>query len=366
MNKKTFRIVLTGGPSSGKTTAMPHIKERLESLGFNVFIVPEAATMMILGGISLLAGDVLSKQHDLLCLQKRLEETFISESWRSDKPSVVLCDRGIMDNKAFMTIEMWNQLVYEAGESTVSLRDKRYDAVIHMVTAAVGAQEFYTLENNAARSESIEEASRLDQKIQDAWVGHSHLRVVGNHVDFKEKIRQVVAIVCNVVGVPEPIERERKFLVSAVNFPFSLSRETVNIEQTYLRSDSGSARIRKRGQHGSFTYTHTVKQKIGSGKNIEKEDMITEDQYVALLNKADPNKETIRKERTCFLWNKQYFELDDFISPRKGLCMLEAEIESDDEEVMLPPFITIEKEVTDDPAYSNAEIANSDIIFPRI
>ena len=31
------------------------------------------------------------------------------------------------------------------------LRDQRYEAVVHLVTAAIGAERFYTLENNKAR-----------------------------------------------------------------------------------------------------------------------------------------------------------------------------------------------------------------------
>ena len=41
----------------------------------------------------------------------------------------------------------------EVGLNTVTLRDKRYDAVLHMVTAANGAEEFYDLESNHARWE---------------------------------------------------------------------------------------------------------------------------------------------------------------------------------------------------------------------
>ena len=33
---------------------------------------------------------------------------------------------------------------------------RRYDLVLHLVTAANGAEKYYTLENNAARSESVE------------------------------------------------------------------------------------------------------------------------------------------------------------------------------------------------------------------
>lgn len=360
MHEEIFRIVLTGGPCGGKTTAMSHISDRLKSLGFDVYVVPEAATMLILGGISLLEGDVLSKQLDLLKLQKTLENTFFQEASRSGKPSVILCDRGSMDNKAFMSSELWQELLDTEKSTLVELRDERYDAVIHLVTAAIGAPDFYTLANNAARSGSLQQAAIQDEKIREAWLGHPHLRVIGNHTNFEEKIRRVIATICNIVGVPEPIERERKFLVSNLKLDeIPVKKESIYIEQTYLlsRNDSARARIRKRGQHGHFTYTYTVKQKLGPGKNIEKEKTITEKGYLDLLIQADPSRQTIKKERTCFLWDHQYFELDHFITPQPGLWLLEAEIETDDEQINLPPFLKIEKEVTDDPSYSNAEIA---------
>ena len=37
------------------------------------------------------------------------------------------------------------------------MREGRYDAVFHLVTAAQGAERFYTLENNQARSETPEQ-----------------------------------------------------------------------------------------------------------------------------------------------------------------------------------------------------------------
>ncbi len=38
----------------------------------------------------------------------------------------------------------------------------RYDVVVHMVTAADGAEKFYTLENNAARYEDVPTAKIVD------------------------------------------------------------------------------------------------------------------------------------------------------------------------------------------------------------
>jgi hypothetical protein len=49
-----------------------------------------------------------------------------------------------------------------------------------MVTAADGAVEFYTGENNEARYETVEEAITLDKKLINAWVGHPHFSIVPN------------------------------------------------------------------------------------------------------------------------------------------------------------------------------------------
>ena len=46
------RIVLTGGPCAGKTTALVRIIEHFSNLGFKVFTVPEVPTMYSQGGWS--------------------------------------------------------------------------------------------------------------------------------------------------------------------------------------------------------------------------------------------------------------------------------------------------------------------------
>ena len=51
------------------------------------------------------------------------------------------------------------------------MRDKRYDAVCHLVTAADGAEKFYGLDNQA-RHENVEQAKEIDKKLIDAYTGH--------------------------------------------------------------------------------------------------------------------------------------------------------------------------------------------------
>ena len=72
---------------------------------------------------------------------------------------VVLIDRGLMDGSAYVTHVQWQAILDDLGVSTVQIRDNRYDAVIHMVTAADGAEQFYeSLESGEPRYETIEEA----------------------------------------------------------------------------------------------------------------------------------------------------------------------------------------------------------------
>ena len=73
------------------------------------------------------------------------------------------------------------------GSNEVELRDN-YDAVFHLVTAAKGAEEFYTTANNSARTETVEEAAALDDKLISAWTGHPHLRVIDNTSTFEDTL----------------------------------------------------------------------------------------------------------------------------------------------------------------------------------
>ena len=52
---------------------------------------------------------------------------------------------------AYTDENVWQALLDETGWNTIQLRDRRYEAVIHMVTCADGAEQFYTDENNQAR-----------------------------------------------------------------------------------------------------------------------------------------------------------------------------------------------------------------------
>lgn len=359
--QQVVKIVLTGGPCSGKTTAQSWILSNYERLGYKVFFIPETATEHITGGLTPWETNTSYDFQKGIFLHQIVKEDIFTEAAKRmgyDK-ILIVCDRGLMDNKAYMSDEEYNRLLEEYGLTKSKIMD-RYDAVFHLVTAAKGAEEYYNLDNEA-RKETVEQAAALDNKIINSWTGHPHFRIIDNSTDFDEKMRRLMKEVSNVLGVPEPLEIERKFLIEKPDLEFLESLEScekVDIVQTYLRSSNPNeeVRVRQRGINDSYIYTKTRKIKIDGLKRVELEERITPEEYVKELQNADPNMKPIVKTRYCLSYDNQYFEIDIF-PDMENEAIMEIELASEDQKITIPEFIDVIDEVTDKDEYKNAEIA---------
>ncbi|MFO0881671.1 MAG: ATP-binding protein [Gemmataceae bacterium] len=201
------RIVLTGGPCAGKTTALARIYAHLQEQGCMVYRVPEASTTLLNGGIVVKEAPLthmMAFQRAIVRLQLTLEESFDSFARTAGREAVLLCDRGVMDGAAYLPRRHWLELLAREKLSEDDLRDHRYTAVIHLVTAAHGVESAYEACSNAVRYEDVEGAREVDERLRDAWRGHHHLCIIDTHPDFETKMRRVVATVSEIVGVPPP------------------------------------------------------------------------------------------------------------------------------------------------------------------
>ena len=176
MSKK---IVITGGPGGGKTTALDLFRR---SFPGKIECVPEAATIIFSGGIERTDNveEIKVQQKAILDLQKNLEN--IQELKAEDK--VIICDRGSLDGLAY-----WpgtESEFFEVIESSLEKELARYDAVIFFETAASSGQGIRS--NNPIRNESEEQAILLDSKLQNIWKQHPHFYFVKSSESFIEKI----------------------------------------------------------------------------------------------------------------------------------------------------------------------------------
>ncbi|MDR2776354.1 MAG: AAA family ATPase [Tannerella sp.] len=365
MQNNITKIVLTGGPCAGKTTALSKIIDRFSDMGYQVYALPESATLFYQAGVNLRTGNseyFYAAEKALLLFQMQMEERFEEMAVKAGKPAILICDRGLMDMSAYMSDDIWQALLDEMNMSEVQARDKRYDAVLHLVTAAKGAELFYSSANNAARTESLEQAAALDDRLIRAWTGHPHLRVIDNGDSFDTKINRVLAEVAAVLGVPEPVETERKYRVELPAGNFSDDSVENEIFQTYLLAGDGEeVRIRKRGHNGHYIYFLTVKKALSGNSRIETEKRIPPSEYIRLLQHADPERITVHKRRRCFVWQNQYFELDTFVNPALPFAILEIEGAANHEDVIFPPFIKVLEDVTENEMFYNNNLAKKQV-----
>ncbi len=122
-----FRLVLTGGPGGGKTTAADLFRREI---GQGVIVVPEAATLLFNGGFPRPQEPHArrSAQDAIYHVQRNLED--IQAAQFPDR--VLLCDRGTVDGGAY-----WpdgSAGFYQSVGSSHREELDRYDAVIFFET----------------------------------------------------------------------------------------------------------------------------------------------------------------------------------------------------------------------------------------
>jgi thymidylate kinase len=188
---KVYKFVITGGPCGGKTTALEKIKEKFKDMDINVLVVPETASEIIGGGVTAKKIGVLNLQKLIFRLQLEKEAIFDIATEHINQDTVIIYDRGLIDGNAYIDDKGFDIILEQYGYTKEQLMAK-YDAVFHIVTAALGAEEYYTLANNSARSEKPEDARLLDDNTKRVWQNHPCYRYYDNSTDFETKINSCI------------------------------------------------------------------------------------------------------------------------------------------------------------------------------
>lgn len=363
MGKIVAKIVLTGGPCAGKTTALAKIEEIFTEKGYKVLVVGESATEIIKGGIKPFGNnpmDMYLFQDVILQYQyqkERIYEDAITK-FDDDTKCIILYDRGLIDNKAYINQTLFTQLLTKQGLNELQILDS-YDMVVHLVTAADGAENFYTLGNNSARTETVEQAKLLDKKTVDAWAGHPNLKIITNETSFEQKLNKVINEINNLLGEPVTVKSQKKYLIDLKqsNLAFLNKDNSTNIAitQYYLNYQKGlETRLRIRNLDGQESFYITVQVKEKNGKSsVLTDKKITKKEFEKLLA-SHPNAPKVSKSRCSFIVNKQYFRLDQFDD---GTAILEAEPTAENKKIEVPAEFKVISEVTNDVNYDNRVIA---------
>lgn len=355
------RIVLTGGPGSGKTTVLNSIVNIYSSLGVKVIVVSETATEIINSGIKPFGDDkidLLDFQELVLSLQLSKEKLFdrsieLYKKSHPDKDILVIYDRGAIDNKAYINDKDFNSILNQVCQNSYSSILNKYDLVIDLV----GAKSFYTLENNHARSESADVALELGEKTLKSWTGHPKVKIVSPKEKMEDKVAEVISYINEVLD-KKTLKKQKKYLIdineSDLNYLFENGVSSF-IEQCYLVSSKDEEkRVRKTTINDSPSYELTVYEKNESEKMLKSSKSISEKIYNELKEFKIPDSSDIRKYRVYFTYEDTYMYADVFVDGEKyeEYGYLEINL-SGGQRVNIPPFIKALKDVSDDQNYDN-------------
>ena len=356
---KHKKIAITGGPCAGKTTAMQKIVQEFTEKGYRVFVISEAATELINGGIKPFGGDAIDMidfQRCIIDTQLFKEKMYEKIASNIEQDTIILCDRGVFDNKAYISNDEFVTLLKERNLNEMEVSDS-YDMVIHLVTAANGAVEHYTTENNSARTETPEEAIVKDKRTLESWMGHKKIEIVGNEGSFDDKINNVIKTIYEFLGKPYPIQRQYKFLVDNIDFDKLKGNHLVkiDIEQFFVDiSDKENTMVRKTVKDGDASFCKTIKRDTEiSNERITTSRRISDKEYYDLLERTTDK--PIRKARYCFTYNNQYYKLDVFDEP-KDMIILETELTNVNKKLEIPDFINVKQDITNDLEYRNVNL----------
>ncbi len=364
-------VAITGGPCAGKSTFLKMAIHLLQKHGFKVIVVPEVARELISAGIvpwdpawKNSAG--FQSQVFQAILEKEARYFAALEAMELQGQKVVfLCDRGLADGMAYSGEAAFNAMLFEM-QITLNMVIDRYAGVVHLVTAAEGAEEYYVTDDE--RHETPEEARQLDKKTLAAWQLHQHVSVVNNSTDFPQKINRALLALNRILAMPTPQEIEKKFLVLDF-YPTQIPADakSYKIWQIYLdRSDRPGiecrVRVKTTNDQRSYYYTEKTKTEI-DGVRGEHEEQINEARYEELIAAYQyRDRVPIEKTRYKFCHQGYIFELDVYGGQLKGLVILEVELKSIDEmdRVVLPVNFDV-VDVTSDKRYSNASLSRHGI-----
>ena len=130
------------------------------------------------------------------------------------------------------------------------------------------------------------------------------------------------------------------------------------IEQIYLTAEPGTTRrVRRVLEDGEERYYKTFKRRISVPTAQEDEGLISREEYEAYCTERNPQLNVILKKRYRIPFAGQTLEFDiyPFWTDR---AVLEIELESEEQQTVIPEWVRVLKDVTADFRYKNVALAN--------
>jgi predicted ATPase len=360
---RPIRVLFTGGPGAGKSSAIATLRDRLSKRGFQVVVVPECATVLLTnsdGFDPAWKGTDAFVELQRIFLQYQLDHEKAHEAVArlSTKQAVMLYDRGALDGRLFTTDAEWAAVLKGVGVTEQELLS-RYDLVLHVTSCAEGLPDLYDFgpgSSNPARYHTPDQAKEADQLTQKLYEKHPQVRCIPNFTSFDDKIACVLGIledalrVDGLAGKRCRVELENDLLfeklraAAAGQGPKSTELSSwvpaeLNIYREDITHCAGLHESLRRRTSLSSAKEHQLfevrVQNYPQNETIppyKTRRVLTAAAFEMLLAQAQ-NQGTvagkIQKDAACFMWEGKYFELIRYTNLEYGMKRVVLDYEHD-------------------------------------
>ena len=353
---KVTKVVITGGPSSGKTECIYKVKEHFEKLGYKVIVIPSVGTALIQCGIypwDAVNEDDFERMN--LGAKIKLEEIADEAVSNSNASKIlILCERGTVDVKAYTSNRNFQQICKEYNTSEEELKNA-YDAVFHLKTVAKGYRDQYK-QVPVYRKEDPDTAIYLDDKVIEAWSGHNNFRIIDAYPYFEDKMMKLINEISYVLHEEDKAYVEKKYLISMPDVEQLMKNKQcrkVHVKQHYIIDETRQEKekiVLRRENNKNFYYKVVKKNKVKYSNSI------TADKYINKLEDENKKFYHIHKDRYYYIFDSRCIKIDVFPF-WKDKAILEVDVLNDRENIKFPKFVHIIEDVTDNESYKNYYLA---------
>lgn len=358
-----YKIVITGGPCSGKTKVLNYLVESLETNGYKTIVVSETATELIKAGCIPNKNITPYDFQNLLLKNQIRKEDLCIETLNKDilNKTVILFDRGVLDNFAYLQDK--EEYLSMLKENNLNLSDcyKRYDEAIFLHSTANGKESSYKWNNpitgeiakNEARFESPEEAKLLNEKTLNGYIGIENLKVFGAYETFEEKKNSIVDHVLNTSLSTLNLNQKRKFLIkkpSKIDLSNLGYTSSFKIYQSIVgkQNNIDDMIIAKGNEIDGINY-YRIKINKENNSIIDTINLSKYEYEKISLSAYD----LIYKDRNYFVHDSIYYKIDIYPN-NEEYAILEVETTDINDEILLPNgSIEIVKEFKNSAKYND-------------
>lgn len=184
---RPIKIVLTGAPSSGKSS----ILAELQKLSLpNVALVPESAVVLLAGGFPAPSHGDLEQiaifQRTILHVQENLEDICYR---KNPQATHMVLDRAKLDGAGF-----WPPGPEDYLKNFPVNKEQEYANYDVVLFLDLPPKEFFG-GIHQARFHDYEQSLESGRRLEQVWSGHPHFKKISAKSDFADKVSDVIAIV---------------------------------------------------------------------------------------------------------------------------------------------------------------------------